>query len=294
MKLVQVLILGLSLGAIYGLIALSFVTIFKGTRVFNLAQGSVMIVGVYIAAQLTGSIGFFGAAVAGVLGAALLGAILNRIVALAPRGDHLVLTILTVGLDIILVAEISRLIGTGIIAVGDPWGSQTLSILGVTVPLTRVIALLVGLVLIAAFFLVFRKTRFGIRMRASAADPETAALMGISQRSVSLSAWAIGGGMAAVAGIFLAMFPNPGLDASGHLLAFHAIPAVIIGGLDSSEGAILGGLIVGITQTLVTSFASSMPFLGQGIGDVSPYILMIIFLLVRPSGIFGTKELLRV
>ncbi|MBO1900397.1 branched-chain amino acid ABC transporter permease [Leucobacter weissii] len=294
MKLIQVLILGLSLGAIYGLIALSFVTIFKGTKVFNLAQGSVMIVGVYVTSLLTGAIGFFAAAAAGVLAAALLAAILDRIVALAPRGDHLVLTILTVGLDIILVAETARLLGTKFITVGDPWGSQTITLLGATVPLTRVIALLVGIVLIGIFFLVFRKTRFGVRMRASAADPETAALMGISQRSVSLTSWAIGGGMAAVAGIFLAMFPNPGLDAHAHLLAFHAIPAVIIGGLDSSEGAILGGLIVGVTQTVVTSYASSLRFLGEGIGDVSPYILMILFLLVRPSGIFGTKELVRV
>lgn len=294
MKLIQVLILGLSLGAIYGLIALSFVTIFKGTKVFNLAQGSVMIVGVYITALLTGTFGFFGAALMGIAGAAVLGIILNRIVALAPRGDHLVLTILTVGLDIILVAEISRMVGADFMSVGDPWGASTLSILGTTVPTTRIIALVVSLILIGVFFIVFRKTRFGIQMRASAADGETAALMGISQRKISMSAWAIGGGMAAIAGIFLAMFPNPGLDVNGHLLAFHAIPAVIIGGLDSSEGAILGGLIVGVTQTAVTSYAADLSFLGQGIGDVSPYILMIIFLLVRPSGIFGTKELVRV
>lgn len=294
MKLIQVLVLGLSLGAIYGLIALSFVTIFKGTKVFNLSQGSVMVVGVYVTSLLTGQVGFFAAAAAGVLAAALLAMILDRIVALAPGGDHLVLTILTVGIDIVLVAETSRLIGTTFVTVGDPWGSQTVSVLGATVPLTRVIALLVGLVLIGIFFLVFQKTRFGIRMRASSADPETAALMGINQRAVSSSAWAIGGALAAVAGLFLAMFPNPGLDSSGHLLAFHAIPAVIIGGLDSFGGAILGGLIVGVTQVLVTSYASSLSFLGAGIGDISPYILMIIFLLVRPSGIFGTKELVRV
>lgn len=294
MKLIQVLILGLSLGAIYGLIALSFVTIFKGTKVFNLSQGSVMIVGVYVTSLLTDRIGFFAAAAAGILAAALLAVILDRIVALAPRGDHLVLTILTVGLDVILVAETSRLIGTTFATVNDPWGSQTVSLFGATVPLTRIVALIVGLVLISIFFLVFRKTRFGIRMRAASADPETASLMGISQRGVSMSAWAIGGGMAAVAGMFLAMFPNPGLDAQGHLLAFHAIPAVIIGGLDSSEGAILGGLIVGVVQVAVTSYSTALGFLGDGIGDVSPYILMILFLLVRPSGIFGTKEFVRV
>jgi branched-chain amino acid transport system permease protein len=294
MKFLQLLILGVSLGAIYGLIALSFVTIFKGTRVFNLAQGGVMLFGVLVTSWLAGTIGFWAAAAVGILAAAVLAIVIERIIALAPRGDHLVLTILTVGIEIVLAAELGRLIGTRIINVGDPWGDQTVSILGATVPLARLVALGVAVALIVVFFVVFRKTRFGIRMRASAADPETAALMGISQRRVAITAWAIGGSMAAIAGLFLTMFPNPGLEHTAHLLAFNAIPAVIIGGLDSSEGAVLGGLIVGITQTLVTGYASSLEFLGQGIGDITPYIVMIVFLLVRPSGIFGTKERLRV
>ena len=294
MKLVQVLVLGLSLGAIYGLIALGFVTIFKGTRVFNLAQGSVMVVGVSVTALLTERFGFAAAAALGIAAAALLGALLDRVIALARRADHLVLSILTVGLDVILVAETSRLIGTTFATVDDPWGSTTISVIGATVPLTRVIALVAGVALIVVFFVVFRTTRFGIRMRASAADSETAALMGISQRNISLSAWAIGGALAATAGIFLAMFPSPGLDANSHFLAFHAIPAVIIGGLDSSVGAIVGGLIVGVAQTAATSYEASLGFLGSGIGDVTPYILMILFLLARPTGIFGTKELIRV
>lgn len=294
MRFLQLLILGVSLGAIYGLIALSFVTIFKGTRVFNLAQGGVMLFGVYVAALLTDRLGFWAAASIGVAVAALLSIVLQWVVSLARHSSHLVLTVMTVGLEVILAAELSRLIGTRIITVGDPWGDSTVNILGATIPLSRLAALLVCVVLIAGFFIVFRKTRFGIRMRASAADPETAALMGISQRRIAMVSWGVGGAMAAIAGLFLAMFPNPGLEHTAHLLAFNAIPAVIIGGLDSSEGAILGGLIVGITQTVVTGMSSSLGFLGEGIGDVSPYIVMIVFLLVRPSGIFGTRELLRV
>lgn len=294
MRVFQLLLLGLSLGAIYGLIALSFVTIFKGTRVFNLAQGGVMLFGVYVTALLAPALSFWGAAAVGILVASVLSVVIERIIALAPRGDHLVLTILTVGIEVILAAELARLIGSRILTVGDPWGDQTVAIFGATVPVARIVALGVCVLLIAVFFLVFRKTRFGIRMRASAADPETAALMGISQRKVAMTAWAIGGAMAAIAGLFLAMFPNPGLEHTAHLLAFNAIPAVIIGGLDSSEGAILGGLIVGVSQTMVTGFASSLSFLGAGIGDVTPYIVMIIFLLVRPSGLLGTKERLRV
>lgn len=294
MRLLQLLVLGVSLGAIYGLIALSFVTIFKGTRVFNLAQGGVMLAGIYVVAQLSDPLGFWAAAAVGIAAAALLSVLMQRIVALAPRGNHLVLTILTVGLEVILAAELSRLIGTRILTVGDPWGDQTVSIFGATIPVARVWALVACLVLIGLFFLVFNRTRFGIRMHASAADPETAALMGISQRNVAISSWAIGGALAAVAGLFLAMFPNPGLEHTAHLLAFNAIPAVIIGGLDSSEGAIFGGLIVGVSQTLVTGFSSSLGFLGEGIGDITPYLVMILFLLIRPSGLFGTKERLRV
>lgn len=294
MKLIQLIALGISLGAIYGLIALSFVTIFKGTKIFNLSQGGVMLLGVYATAMLTDVIGFWAAAAAGILVGAILSLVLERIIALAPHGNHLVLTVLTLGFEVILAAELSRLIGTRIINVGDPWGDATVEIFGATVPLARIIALAVSAALIAGFFFLFRKTRFGIRMRAAAANPETAALMGISQRNVSISSWIIGGSLAVVAGLFLAMFPNPGLEHTAHLIVFNAIPAVIIGGLDSSEGAVVGGLIVGISQTLVTGYSSNLSFLGTGVGDVTPYILMIAFLIVRPSGLFGSRELLRV
>lgn len=294
MNVVQLLLLGVSLGSIYGLIALGYVVIFKGTHVFNLAQGGVMLFGVYVTAQLSPITGFWIAALAGITTSAVLAIVIQRIIALAPRGDHLVLTILTLGVEIVLVAELARIIGTRILTVRDPWGDGTISILGATVPSARVAATVVAAILIVAFFLVFRKTRFGVRMRASAADPETASLMGISQRQVAISSWAIGGILAAIAGLFLAMFPNPGVEHTAHLLAFNAIPAVIIGGLDSAEGAVLGGLIVGVSQTLVTGYSSQLSFLGAGIGDVTPYIVMLAFLLFRPSGIFGTRERVRV
>lgn len=294
MKLIQLLVLGISLGAIYGLIALSFVTIFKGTKIFNLAQGGVMLLGVYTTAMLTNVIGFWAAAAAGILAGMILSIIMERIIALAPHENHLVLTVLTLGFEVILAAELSRLIGTRIINVGDPWGDSTVTFLGATLPVARLVALLISAVLIAGFFLLFQKTRFGIRMRAAAANPETASLMGISQRNVAISSWVIGGSLAVIAGLFLAMFPNPGLEHTAHLIAFNAIPAVVIGGLDSSEGAVVGGLIVGVAQTLVTGYSSSFSFLGAGIGDVTPYILMIAFLIARPSGLFGSKELLRV
>lgn len=294
MKVVQLLLLGISLGSIYALIALGFVAIYKGTKVINLAHGSILLLGAYVVATLSPRIGFLAAALCGVLAAALAAVVIERLVAAARTSDHLVLTILTIGVDILLVTDLTRRIGSEVLTMGDPWGDARIEVLDTVLPVSRIVATAVGVVIIAAFFVVFRKTGFGVRMRASAADPETAALMGISQRNVAIASWTIGGALAAIAGIFLAGFPNPGLDATSGLIALNAIPAVIIGGLDSSEGAVVGGLIVGVTQSLVQGNAGALHFLGEGAGDVAPYVVMLIVLLWRPAGLFGSREVARV
>ncbi|MDX6744228.1 branched-chain amino acid ABC transporter permease [Actinocorallia sp. A-T 12471] len=294
MKLLQLLLLGVSLGSIYALIALGFVVIYKGTKVINLAHGSVLLAGAYAVAVLSPHTGFLPALALGALVSAVCAALIERLVAATRSHDHLVLTILTIGVDILLATELARRIGSKVLTMGDPWGDGRVEILGTVLPAARLAATGVGVLLIAVFFLVFRRTDFGVRMRASADDPRTAALMGIDQRRVALASWAIGGALACVAGVFLAGFPNPGLDQTSGLIALNAIPAIIIGGLDSTEGAILGGLIVGVTQTLADGNASSLHFLGEGFGTVAPYVVMLAVLMWRPSGLLGSKELNRV
>lgn len=294
MNILQLLVLGVSLGSIYALIALGFTVIYKGTKVINLAHGSVLLAGAYAVAVLSPRLGFLPAVAAGVAVAAVCALLVERLVAAVRTHDHLVLTILTIGVDILLATELARRIGSDVLTMGDPWGDRRVEFLGLVVPQARLAATAVGVLLIAVFFLVFRRTGFGVRMRASADDPRTAALMGIDQRRVALASWAIGGGLACVAAVFLAGFPNPGLDHTSGLIALNAIPAIIIGGLDSTEGAVLGGLIVGVTQTLVDGNASSLHFLGEGAGTVAPYIVMLLVLLWRPSGLLGSKELARV
>lgn len=294
MKVVQLLLLGLSLGSIYALIALGFVAIYKGTRVINLAHGSVMLLSAYVVAVVSERAGFTTAVLAGLLTAAVAAIAVERVVAMIRTQDHLVPTILTIGVDIVLAAELSRRIGSKVLSMGDPWGDDRVEFLGTVLPEARIWATVVCLAVIAAFFLVFRTTDFGTRMRASSEDPETAALMGISQRQVAMAAWAIGGAMACLAGIFLAAFPNAGLDHTSHVIALNAIPAIIIGGLDSSEGAVIGGLVVGITQSLVQGYAEPLAFLGHNAYAVAPYVVMLVVLLVRPAGLLGSKELTRV
>jgi len=149
-------------------------------------------------------------------------------------------------------------------------------------------------VLIALFFTAFKFSSWGVAMRASAEDGETAALMGIRLGRVSALAWIIGAGLAAVAGLFLVGSPTPGVAPGVHSVALRAFPAAILGGLDSTGGALVGGMIIGIAEAMASGYQDQLLFLGRGFGDVVPYVVMILVLLVRPSGLFGTKELTRV
>lgn len=293
--LAEVLVNGISIGSVYALIALGFVVIFRATEVVNFAHASLLLVGGYTTAALHDDIGFFPALLAGIAVAAAVGALVEFLVLRRVRGsDHGVLAIVTIGVDILLTTELVRRIGTDVLSMGDPWGNGILTVGGVSIAYTRIAALLTAAVLITAFLLAFRHTSWGVSMRAAAEDRETAALMGIRLGRVSLSAWAVAGALAAVAALFLCVFPTPGLDRSTSFAALKAFPAAILGGLDSTTGALAGGLIVGITESLAAGYQSDVTFLGRGLGEVAPYLVMVAILLVRPAGLFGTREPARV
>ncbi|MDB1089248.1 branched-chain amino acid ABC transporter permease [Streptomyces sp. ACA25] len=291
----ELMIIGISLGSVYSLIALGFVIIFKSTEVVNFAHASLLLAGGYFAVISQDYVGFWPSLLVGIVGAALLGMLLEFLVIRRYRGrDHSVLAIVTIGIDIVLITELARRIGPRIYSYGDPWGNAMVNLGGINVPQTRVAAFLTAAALIAVFLLAFRFTSWGVAMRAAAENRETAALMGVRLGWVSASAWAMAGALAAVAALFLSIFPTTGLDRDTGLVALKAFPAAIIGGLDSTTGALAGGLIVGVTQALATGYQSELSFLGNGIGELAPYVVMILVLLVRPSGLFGTRELSRV
>jgi branched-chain amino acid transport system permease protein len=291
----ELLVNGISIGAVYALIALGFVVIFKATEVVNFAHASLLLAGGYVVARLHAHVGFWLALLIGIAAAALIGALVEFLVIRRSKaGSHSVLAIVTIGVDIVLTTELTRRIGTEVLAMGDPWESRVLHIGGITIAETRIVALVAAGALIAVFLLAFKFTGWGVAMRATAEDPETAALMGVRLGRISLSAWAVAGALAAVAALFLCVFPTPGLDRSSSLAALKAFPAAILGGLDSTTGALVGGLIVGVTEALMTGYQNDLSFLGRGIGDVAPFLIMIVVLLLRPAGLFGTKELARV
>ena len=295
MSLLQIFFTGLSASAIYAIMALGFVVIFKGTKVMNLAQGSVMLFGVYMIYLLNPLLGFYMASLAGILIGIVLSVIIQFIIAAAKTEDHLVMVILTIGVDIVISAELAREIGEQYLFTGDPWGDSLLPVGDANLPVARLAALVVSVVLISVFFAVFRFTPFGVKMRAAASDAETSALMGISQRRVAMWSWAIGGGLEVIGGIFLAAFPGAGLGAHSGALAMAVIPAIVIGGMDSFEGAIVGAVIVGYSEAISrVVIATYLPWLNDAFAGVVPYIIMLIILLVKPSGLFGTKVINRV
>jgi branched-chain amino acid transport system permease protein len=225
------------------------------------------------------------------LAAVLIDVVFMRRVRQADLGT---LAILTLGIDILLLTELTRRIGTDVLNVGAPWGSDVVSLLGIRIPASRVIAGGVAMVLVAGFWAAFKFTDWGIAMRSAAEDGETASLMGIRLNRVAAAAWALAGALAAIGGLFLTSFPAAGVTGGVAVIALATIPAVVLGGFDSPGGAVVGGLIIGVVSVLTAGYQQELSFLGRGLGGVAPFVVMLLVLLVRPSGLFGTREITRV
>jgi branched-chain amino acid transport system permease protein len=281
---------GVSLGCIYALIAIGFVMVFKATGVVNFAHGSILLLGAYVAARVVPDVGFWPAMAAGAAAAAVAAALVDVVLMRRLRtGDRGTAAIVTLGVDILLATELTRRLGAEILPSGAPWGPRVAHIGELAIPQARVAAGVVALVLISAFALTLQRTDLGVAMRAAAADGRTAALMGVRLNRVAAGAWALAGALAAVAGVFFTSFPSPGVDNTTGLAALAAIPAAVLGGLDSLFGALVGGLIVGLVATYASGYQDELSFLGRGLSDVAPYAVMLLVLLVRPCGLFGTK-----
>ncbi len=311
LKLVDTLADGLSLGSIYALLALGFVLIFKATQVVNFAHGAIAAVGGYLAFWFAVSRDFPGqyltflpdwlnwilAALMAVLVTALLGWLLEQLFIKPMIGEPLFsIAIITLGIDFVLRTINDDLIGVDPRPIGQPLGVGVASFGSgqVTMAHTDIATIVTAVVLVSAIALFFR-TRTGVAMRATAFDQEVSMAQGISAARVFALAWIIGAALAAAAGILTSMFPRGlGVDRATAFVAFRAFPAVVIGGLDSVVGAVVGGLIVGVAEQAAGVYLSSVTWLGAGFSSIVPWLLMMVVLLVRPYGLFGTEEIRRV
>lgn len=295
-RLVQTLIAGLGQGSIYALIALGFVIIYKSTLVISFAQPALMMVGASIVVFLAVSSGlnFYLAVLLAVVATALVALAIER-TALRPMiGEPpFVVAIITIGVDIILRIGVNRFLGRNVRPIGDPWGLATFRLGGVVVQQRHLVMITATALVVAGLFAFFKYNRIGLAMRATAFDQEAALAMGVSVGQVFALSWMIAGALAALAGTFVGT--GAGIDQGTWVIALKALPAVILGGLDSIGGAVIGGLVVGVVEQLFATYQGTYaPWLGQNFSVVSPYVVLLLVLLVRPYGLFGTPEIERV
>ena len=286
---VQLTISGLANGAILALAALGFVLIYKASGVINFAQGHFLLVGAYVVWALTVDAGLHWAvAVAGaVLVAIALGLTVERFILRPLVGEPTISVIMvTIGLAQVLGALVQIIWGTFPQVFPAFIPDDTVTVGGAVVGENRLWALALAAVALAAFGVFFQRSRHGIAMRVVADDQQAALTMGISVRRTFALAWALAGVSAVVGGMLVANLIGVSGDVANFgLLVF---PVVILGGLDSVPGAVVGGCIIGLLE------AYTGGYVGEGLDSVIPYIALVAILLVRPYGLFGQVRIERV
>lgn len=296
---VQILLSGIALGFFYALVSLSFVVLLKATGHFNLLPGSFVLLGAYSLYQLHANMGlnFWFALVLAIVIIAALGLVIHYVVfqRIDRRAEQhaagLAILLVTIGLLSLSQATAVSSWGAEVLLLGDPWGLDTLPLGGVSVSVRDVWVIVLSLIVLAVFWLVIQHTRVGVGMRALASDHQAAFVQGISPRAVAPYAWLMSAGAAVTAGVLMATEAGGGLRPTLDVVAFTALPALILGGIRSLPGCVAGGLVLGVLQQLAAGYAPAA--LGQQFSTVLPWIIMIVVLLVRPRGLFATREFRR-
>ena len=287
---------GLALGSIYALIALGFTVIYRASQVINFAQGSFLLVAAYTVAwvHVDRGVPFIPSVLIAIVLLTLIGVLFQVGVLRFVQGQQVfTVVMMTIGLNVSITTVVTVLF-QGDREIGDPFGDSTVDIGSATLLWVKVASIVVALLVLAAFFVADRKTRYGLAMRASAADEEAALAVGIPTRRITAIAWGLAGAVAVIGGIFLAGFPSKASPVIG-ASALRAFPAIILGGLESPAGAVVGGLAIGVVENLTETYQQShAAFLGTNFYLIAPYVVMIAVLLVKPYGLFGSRPAERV
>ena len=284
---------GILIGLMYALIALGFVLVYKATDAVNFAQGEfVMIAGILVAAALDIWKAPLWVSIA--LGLATMiafGFALERVMLRKLIGRPVIAVVMaTIGLAAILRGIGPTTFGAGSRPLPLPIPDEPIVLGPLFIPPIQLVGGLVSLLFLAGFGWFFVKSRKGIAMRAVADNQQVAMAMGINVERYFGLAWAMTGMVSALGGIIWGNII--GVDVNLALVGFKVFPVVILGGLDSIPGAIVGGLIVGIVENIAAGYVD--PYVGGGTKDFAPYVLMILVLMIRPYGIFGRRQIERV
>ena len=285
----QLTVSGLSNGMVYALVAVGFVVIYKASDVINFAQGEFLLFGAYLSFSFIGQFGLPWSlgVLATLLVAAGIGLVIERLVLRPLIGEPIISMIMvTIGLSSVLKAVVNGIWGTRPRAFPAFIPDGDLSIGTAVLGVDRLITIAVAFALLAGLSLFFRYTRDGVAMRAIADDQQAALSMGISIKRVLAVAWAIAAVTAAIAGIMLANIVGVGQEIS--FVGLRVFPVIILGGLDSVPGAIVGGAIIGLLEVYTGGY------IGHGLNLIVPFLVLIAVLMIRPYGLFGKEIIERV
>jgi branched-chain amino acid transport system permease protein len=287
---------GVSIGLMYSLIALGFVLVYKSTDAINFAQGEFVMMAALIGAVV---VGFNVSPIVGAIAAVVIvlavmigfGFALERVVLRPLLGRPIVAVIMaTIGLASVLRGLTPIIFGGETRALPLPIPDDPVVIGPATLPPIQVLGAGVAILLFVGFNWFFKKSRMGVAMRAVADNQQVAQAMGINVERYFALAWAMAGIVSALGGIVWGSML--GVDVQIAVVGLKVFPVVILGGLDSIGGAMIGGLIVGLVESLASGYLD--PYVGGGTKDFAPYLLMILVLMVRPYGIFGKRQIERV
>jgi len=284
---------GLLIGLMYSLIALGFVLVYKATDAINFAQGEFVMIAGFVAA---GCLMVWGAPLwlavtLAVASLVVFGFVLERVMLRRLIGRPVIAVVMaTIGLASILRGVGPFTIFSGTKPLPLPIRDEPFMLGPLFIPPIQLLGAGVSLTFLAGFGWFFLKSRKGIAMRAVADNQQVAMAMGIDVERYFGVAWAMTGVVSALGGILWGNLL--GVDVNLALVGFKVFPVVILGGLDSIPGAILGGLIVGVVENIAAGYVD--PYVGGGTKDFAPYVLMILALMIRPYGIFGKRIIERV
>lgn len=289
----QMLTNGIVVGSIYGLVALGFVLIYRSSGALNLANGEFVLFGPYICLVLMTSynVPFYIALIITLIVSGILGLIVERLVVRPLQHAPAISVIMaTLGLASLLAGAIHMIWGHGTKTFPQVFPATPVRFAGVIVTPVYLWSFVIVMALLVVFSLFFKYSKMGLAMRAVADDQQAALSMGMSIKFVLAVTWAIASMVAAIGGVLLGNIS--GVSPMMSTIGLTVLPVVILGGLDSVLGAIVGGFLIGIIQNIAGGYLD--PLVGGGLKEVVPFIIVMIILMIKPYGLFGSKGIERV
>ena len=286
LQFVQLVISGIAQGCIYGLIALGFVLIYKATETVSFAQGELMMLGAFCGLACMTMLGFpfWLAVLPAIVAMALFGILLERIVIRPILGQPAFsIVMLTIGIGYVARGLITMLpgIGTETHTLPVPYQDQVWNMGSLVLNAVQLVVIGVTALLCAGLYAMFKYSKLGIAMQAASQNQLAAYYMGIPVKRLNGLVWGLASAVAAIAGLLLA--PITFVHANMGFIGLKAFPAAVVGGFGSLPGAIVGGLVIGIVESLAGFY------LPEGFKDIAPYLVVLIMLMVKPNGLFGEK-----